>query len=236
MITAGLASVGFPDRPLAEVVELALGAGAGAVAWGGDVHVPAGDLVAAERAAALSEAAGLVVGVYGSGYRAGCDDPEEFAAVLDSAQSLGAPGVLVRAGGVAPWEATVGAWSFVVAELRRCVRLAAERDLVVVAEHSATSLFGTLESALRLLAAVPGLAAHWRALGGSGAVLAEVSALLPSLVVLSCGAGDPGASAALELLARDGGARMALLEPASGDATAVVRDGRALLALLERRS
>ncbi|WP_440902353.1 sugar phosphate isomerase/epimerase family protein, partial [Actinosynnema sp.] len=182
-----------------------------------------------------SEAAGLGVGVYGSGYRAGCDDPEEFAAVLDSAQSLGAPGVLVRAGGVAPWEATAEAWSFVVAELRRCVRLAAERDLVVVAEHSATSLFGTLESALRLLADVPGLAAHWRALGGSGAVLAEVSALLPSLAVLSCGAGDPGASAALELLARDGGARMALLEPASGDATAVVRDGRALLALLGRR-
>jgi 3-dehydroshikimate dehydratase len=55
----GLCSVSFRALPAAEVAERAAAAGLSAIEWGGDVHVPAGDLAMARAVARLSAGHGL---------------------------------------------------------------------------------------------------------------------------------------------------------------------------------
>jgi len=65
-----------------------------AIEWGGDVHVPTGDLAGAREVAARCGDAGIAVEAYGSYFRAS----GEFGPVLETAVALGAPRVRVRAG------------------------------------------------------------------------------------------------------------------------------------------
>jgi sugar phosphate isomerase/epimerase len=92
-----------PDR----VVAIAADAGLAAVEWGGDVHVPHGDLAAASLVAGLTSRAGLEISAYGSYYRLGhsadsTDSPAPAAsaaeAVVATAARLGAPVIRVWAG------------------------------------------------------------------------------------------------------------------------------------------
>ena len=85
----GLCSVTLRRLGVEDVVAAAAAAGLEAIEWGADVHVPPGDLDAAERARSACAAAGLAVASYGSYFRAGED--EDFAPVLASARALGAP-------------------------------------------------------------------------------------------------------------------------------------------------
>jgi sugar phosphate isomerase/epimerase len=90
-----------PDR----VVAIAAEAGLAAVEWGGDIHVPAGDLAAASLVAGLTSRSGLAVSAYGSYYRLGhSTDPSDATtasaaeAVVATAARLGAPLIRVWAG------------------------------------------------------------------------------------------------------------------------------------------
>ena len=93
---AGLCSVTLRASSPGEVVDVAAAAGLTAIEWGGDVHVPTGDLSAATEVAARTAAAGLSVGSYGSYLFA---EPEladdEIARVVDTATALGAPWIRV---------------------------------------------------------------------------------------------------------------------------------------------
>ncbi len=100
MITPGLCSVTFRSLTPTEVVEQAGRAGLKAIEWGGDVHVPEGDLRIAREVAARSHDAGLAVASYGSYLRAGrIDDPSAIDRTLETAVELGAPNVRVWAKG-----------------------------------------------------------------------------------------------------------------------------------------
>ena len=101
MIHCGLVSVSFRSLPCTEIVRIAKSSGLAGIEWGGDIHVPAGDLAAAEAAAELTAQAGLSVCAYGSYYRAGTDGADFHAAfqkVLDTAVHLGAPVIRIWAG------------------------------------------------------------------------------------------------------------------------------------------
>ena len=93
----GLVSMSFRELGLEEIINMVSRNGLEGIEWGGDVHVPHGDLAVAERAGRLTREAGLAVSAYGSYY---CFDDctevaegkgLEFASVLDSAEALGAP-------------------------------------------------------------------------------------------------------------------------------------------------
>ena len=71
MLKSGLVSVSFRSLPPEEIVRLAAGCGLGAIEWGGDVHVPPGDIANAARVGEMTRAAGLAVSSYGSYYRLG---------------------------------------------------------------------------------------------------------------------------------------------------------------------
>lgn len=100
MFKSGLASVTFRKLTPREIVDLAIQAGIQAIEWGGDIHVPHGDLNRAREVAKMTHDAGMDVACYGSYYRlgdeAGISPP--FSAVVESALELGAPSIRVWAG------------------------------------------------------------------------------------------------------------------------------------------
>lgn len=168
----GLCSVTFRHLPVAEVVALAAEAGLAAIEWGGDVHVPPGDLDAAAHARDETGAAGLTVASYGSYLT--CGHPDEVAhdvgPVLDTAAALGTPLVRVWCPfGVLPAptnpHATDEPWVAqgrhdVAAALEVACAAAAERDLHLALEFHGGTLTATAESAADLLERV-GAANLW---------------------------------------------------------------------------
>ncbi|RCV48963.1 sugar phosphate isomerase/epimerase family protein [Marinitenerispora sediminis] len=247
MLIAGLASVTFRRLAAEEIVELAHAAGLGAVEWGGDVHVPAGRTDVAEQVRRRTLLAGLGIAAYGSYYKAGHSDPEEFTAVLDTAAALGAPRVRVWAGVLGSEQADEPYRRRVAADLARCAGLAAGRGMAVSPEYHVESLTDDLGSALDLYAAVasPALAGHWqpRESPDTAACLREIEALLPNLAAVHVFSwGDDGFTdrlpladradlwlPALKLLAADGRDRHATLEfVPDDDPEALLRDAAAL--------
>ena len=86
----GLCSVTFRALTPAQVVNAAAGAGIGAIEWAGDVHVPPGDLAAAQLARELTEDVGLKVSSYGSYISPPDDGLDKFREALITATALGA--------------------------------------------------------------------------------------------------------------------------------------------------
>jgi 3-dehydroshikimate dehydratase len=97
-IIPGLCSVTFRTLDVAAVSELAAECGLQAIELGGDVHVPVGDIVAAEAARRACADHGVAIASYGSYLTAGrISDAAEVRSVLDTALALGAPNVRVWA-------------------------------------------------------------------------------------------------------------------------------------------
>ena len=150
------------------VVAVAADAGLECIEWGADVHVPPGDLDAARRARAATEAAGLRVASYGSYWR--CAGP--FAPVLASARELGAPRVRIWAGEVGSAEATAGDRASVVAAAREAAAAAgavpardgatsAASPIDLAYEFHGGTLTDDVDSALALIEA-SGVASYWQ--------------------------------------------------------------------------
>ena len=87
MFISGLVSVSFRKESPEAIVAAAAQAGLQGIEWGGDIHVPCGDIENAKRVSALTEAAGLQTLAYGSYYRLG-DHTTDFNKVLETAQAL----------------------------------------------------------------------------------------------------------------------------------------------------
>lgn len=157
----GFCSITFRSLDLAGIVSAAERAGLEGVEWGGDVHVPPGDVAAAQRARRLCVDAGLTVASYGSYYR--CDD-EPIAPVLDSAQALGARFVRIWAGSTP--KASDGfdprrdvpdlahhndLWQRTADVLASAAKLAAEHSLTLCLEHHPHTLTANAEGTVRLI-------------------------------------------------------------------------------------
>ncbi|UVY84983.1 sugar phosphate isomerase/epimerase [Brachybacterium sp. NBEC-018] len=167
MIRPGLCSVTLRALEPSAVVELAAAAGLEAIEWGGDVHVPPGDVERAGQVRALTEGAGLAVASYGSYLR--CEGPaaaveQETRAVLASAAALGAPRVRVWAGTAGSADAAPDAREDVVRNLRRACELAAAQGIELGLEFHGGTLTDEVGSTLRLLEEVdhPALTTYWQ--------------------------------------------------------------------------
>ncbi len=117
--------------------------------WGGDTHVPHGDLEAARRVGEMTRDAGLEVAAYGSYYRAGHDDELAFERVLPCAAVLGAPLIRVWAGKQSSADADEDYRDRVVNDLRRICEMAKNIDIAL--EFHENTLTDTAASARRLL-------------------------------------------------------------------------------------
>ena len=187
MISPGLVSITFRALSPAEIVALVRQAGLRGIEWGGDIHVPHGNVGRAREVRELTQEAGLTVAAYGSYYRAAASEAAglPFGGVLDSAIELGAPVIRVWAGTAGSAAASPELRAQVVADLRRIAALAATARVGVSLEFHNGTLTDTAPSTLRLLAEVdhPNLSTYWQPPleQDTAAGLKDLRSLLPRL-------------------------------------------------------
>ena len=163
-VRTGLVSVTFRQLGVEEVVEVAEQAGLAAIEWGGDIHVPLGDLPAARKARALCEDRGIAIAAYGSYLRAGSVDREEIRTAVTTAVELGAPRIRVWAGTVGTAEAGVGDRMAVTRGLAELADVAAGSGIEIAMEFHRNTLTDEIDSTITLLLDVgaPNLTTYWQ--------------------------------------------------------------------------
>jgi 3-dehydroshikimate dehydratase len=166
MLRSGLVSITFRKLSVEEVVDLAHSAGVEGIEWGGDVHVPPGDMARAREVRRLTEDAGLMVSAYGSYYRLrpNQDEDHPFEAVLATAVGLGAPVIRVWAGDQPSTAVDTAGRAGIVEQSRRIADLAAAQGIAIAYEYHSNTLTDALDSALDLLRAVdhPNVSTFWQ--------------------------------------------------------------------------
>ncbi len=181
----GLVSVTFRKLDVEAVAQLAADCGLVGIEWGGDIHVPAGDVAAAGHARQVTADHGLSVAAYGSYYRAGHagqKDVPTFEAVLDSAVALAAPVIRVWPG---RQEADAGdAYAELVADdLLRVIDVARTADIRVACEWHEGTMTADASRGGWLLDNVPDLLSYWQPSNGRphATRLAELDVVRPRL-------------------------------------------------------
>ena len=188
MMKPGLVSITLRKHSPVEIVDLCVRAGLKGIEWGGDVHVPHGDLRRAREVAAATRGAGLAVSSYGSYYRPESDKSPAWNEVLQTAILLGAPVIRAWAGPRASDQVDEKERIKIVDDLRRCAESARAANVRLALEYHANTLTDTNESAQRLARELEGSGAlfywqppnrmpHGEALAGLQALADNVCAL-----------------------------------------------------------
>ena len=152
MIKSGLVSVTFRKLSPEEIVDLVAQAGLNGIDWGGDIHVPHGDVKRAGEVRKMTADAGLAVAAYGSYYKVGHEeDSVPFESVVATAVELGAPTIRVWAGAKGSADVDDGYRGLIVSESQRIADIAAEAGMTVSYEFHECTLTDTNESTVNLL-------------------------------------------------------------------------------------
>lgn len=166
MIRTGLTSITFRKLSVDAVVDLAGRAGLDGIEWGGDIHVPHGDLDRARVVRQRTSDAGLTVSSYGSYYRPGArqaenPDPVE---VLDTARELGAPLLRVWAGDTPSAKADEATRAAVIDATAHLARQAHAQAVRVAFEYHRNTLTDADDSTARLLEGLArdGVGTYWQ--------------------------------------------------------------------------
>lgn len=152
-ITPGLVSITFRSLSVSEIISLSKDAKLGSIEWGGDVHVPHGEVETAKAVSDQTREAGLEVAAYGSYYRVGASEQDglDFQSVLNSAKALQAPCIRVWPGNRGSEDADRAFRKWVTEELRRISSMAGDAGINVVLEYHGGTLTDADASALQLL-------------------------------------------------------------------------------------
>jgi len=161
----GLCSVTFRKLSVKEIIALVKKAKLKYIEWGGDIHVPHGDMQKASEVKQLMQVAELKTAAYGSYYRVGEREAElSFAAVLATAKALGAPSIRVWAGTKGSSEASESYFEDVVKDAKRIADLASQENISISFEFHRDTLTDTNEATLNLLDACnhPNIYSFWQ--------------------------------------------------------------------------
>ena len=153
MLKTGLVSVTFRQLSPDDIIELVKRSGCEAIEWGGDVHVPHGDLDTARNMRKKTQQANLIISSYGSYYRVAESESQglSFDDVLDTAVMLEAPVIRVWAGTQPSNKADKSYRQAVIDDSRRIAEVAKEKNIRVAYEYHANTLTDTNESAQSLI-------------------------------------------------------------------------------------
>ena len=152
MNKTGIVSISFRKYSKEQIVLAAKEAGLDSVEWGGDVHVPHGDIKEAEKTVEITHGAGLEVAEYGSYYIIGQSDEALFDAALDSADTLGTKLIRVWPGMNKSSDTfTTEEYEKYVADAKRICDLAKNRGVTVALECHPNSLTDEYHTSLRFL-------------------------------------------------------------------------------------
>ncbi len=181
----GLVSVTFRKLSPGEIIALCLEAGLSGIEWGGDIHVPHGDLAKAREVGDLTLSAGLSVAAYGSYFRLASEKTPTFSDVLATAKAVGAPLIRIWAGDRGSAVADEAYWRSLTSEALRCADLAGAEQIALAYEFHGGTLTDAPQSALRLLEATrhPFIKALWQPPVGytTDEALESLRAVLPWL-------------------------------------------------------
>lgn len=186
-ISPGLLSVTFRQLPCQEIVDLAQQAGLECLEWGGDIHVPHGNLRIARNTAEMTLGAGLRVAAYGSYYHSlpSVEKGLHFSTVLKSAVALGAPSVRIWAGNTPSSNVNESERSRLTKDIHAAALAAAKEGKTVTLEYHANTLTDNIESTTRLMreAFHPALKSLWQPPNGmpTADCLVGLQAVLPVL-------------------------------------------------------
>lgn len=90
----GFTSTSFRQiKSIERIVKIAAESSADCIEWGGDIHIK--DIPTAKRAKRLCDEAGISVSSYGSYYRVGCKNADEWKNICEIACALGAKSIRV---------------------------------------------------------------------------------------------------------------------------------------------
>ncbi|MEX0330477.1 MAG: sugar phosphate isomerase/epimerase family protein [Puniceicoccaceae bacterium] len=159
MLVPGLVSISFRNLAAEEIIRLVKDCDLRGIEWGGDVHVPHGDLVVAEKVGTLTREAGLQVASYGSYYRfdeccGGENGGPSMEEVIETAQALGAPAIRVWAGNKDPEAVSGDCFQSIVAKAREFAEAAEAMGMRLDFEYHDNTLTASPEATLRLLEAI----------------------------------------------------------------------------------
>lgn len=156
-MNAGLVSISFRELDADAIIRLVAECGLSGIEWGGDVHVPHGDLSTAEYVGRKTRQAGLEVASYGSYYHFDDCDPEQegkgptMERVIDTAQALGAPAIRLWAGRHGPDGMPDEQRKAIAARAREFAEAAGRQGMRIDFEFHDNTLTETPESTLQLL-------------------------------------------------------------------------------------
>ena len=166
MLYTGLVSISFRNLPVDEIISMCVFAGLDAIEWGGDVHVPHGNLDIAGQVREKTLSAGLRISSYGSYYRLAVSPEQglEFDTVLKTAEALGAPVIRVWAGNQGSSDASQEMRDKVIQDATHAARMASRSNISVALEYHSGTLTDTNESARLLLDHIshPNLTTYWQ--------------------------------------------------------------------------
>ena len=189
MLHSALCSITFRDLPVEEIISLCKDAGIQGIEWGGDVHVPHGEVEIAREVGEKTRAAGLGISAYGSYYR-GEEDDLPFAKVLASAKGLGATLIRVWAGRKSSEDSSPEDRKTLATAIREAVLLADAEGITVALEYHGNTLTDIQESAHQFLREVgtDKLKLFWqpRTRGQFENDIPELKAVLPHLANVHC--------------------------------------------------
>ncbi len=163
-VKVGLTSVTFRDKSVEEIISLAQKCRLDGIEWGGDVHVPLGDLARAKEVKEKTLAAGLEVFSYGGYYTVG--EGQVFDETLKTTLALGADTVRVWAPKISSVYAKKEVFDCAVVELRRIGLLCEKEGITLCLEfHNGTlNDFGRTSAALLNAVGLDNVRTYWQPL------------------------------------------------------------------------
>lgn len=156
IMKTGIVSITFRKLSPERIVALCQEAGAEAIEWGGDIHVPHGDIAAANKVSELTVSSGLEVAAYGSYYRSVNSENEglKFESVLATAEALGSKRIRVWAGACQSKGADADYRKAVADNLREISAKAEQSGIRICLEYHTGTLTDTSDSAVALMEAI----------------------------------------------------------------------------------
>lgn len=153
MIKGGLTSVSFGSMSPKEIVSIVVKSGLKAIEWGGNRHVPHGNLKKAKEVKNLTRDAGLIISSYGSYYTAGESEKDGlfFEKVLSSALELEVQNIRIWAGAKGSNLVDELYWETVVSDVRMIADIAAKEMISISFEFHNETLTDTNESCYKLI-------------------------------------------------------------------------------------
>lgn len=167
MIYTGLVSITFRKLIAQDIIKLVSKAGLDGIEWGGDIHVPHGNIKIAKEVYKMTIDAGLDIAAYGSYYKVGCEKENDitFEQVLETATILHAPTIRVWAGNRSSNDIDEDFRQKVINESKHIAELSQKAGITISIEYHPNTLTDTLDSAYKLFTDLdhPNIYSYWQA-------------------------------------------------------------------------